>query len=332
MNKRLPWRYAASVCAFSCGLAGCGGLQSALNPAGREAEQIAKLFWWMTGSALAIWVAMVALAIYAIWSRREVHTERQAKLLIVAGGVAFPIIALAGLLTYGLAMLPGLVSPAPEGSLRIAVTGEQWWWRVRYLPSNSDAVELANEIRLPVDAPVEFRLESPDVIHSFWIPPLGGKVDMIPGRKTRLVLQPTRTGRFRGVCAEYCGTSHALMAFDVIVMEKAEFATWLVRQREPAVESDVPLVAWGRELFLANGCSACHTIRGAQAGGVVGPDLTHAGGRMSIGAGTLRNEGDAFQRWITHTEKLKPGVHMPAFDMLPEPELRALAAYLESLQ
>lgn len=332
MNARLPWRRATIVVTGAAGLAGCGGRQSALDPAGRGAERIADLFWWMTGGALVIWAVMVALAIYAIWSRREAHTERQAKLIIVGGGVAFPTVTLAGLLTYGLAMLPALLAPAPEGSLKIAVSGEQWWWRVRYLPPDGEPVELANEIRLPVGEPVEFQLESPDVIHSFWIPPLGGKVDMIPGRKTRLVLQPTRTGTLRGVCAEYCGSAHALMAFDVVVVEKAEFATWLARQREPAVESAGPLAAQGRELFLANGCGACHTIRGTDARGVVGPDLTHAGNRTSIGAGTLRNERDDFLRFITHTEKLKPGVHMPSFDILEESGLQAMAAYLESLK
>ncbi len=229
-------------------------------------------------------------------------------------------------------MLPGLVAAAPAGSLQIAVSGQQWWWRVHYLSPDGAAVELANEIRLPVGEPVEFQLESLDVIHSFWIPSLGGKVDMIPGRKTRLALLPTRTGVFRGVCAEYCGSAHALMAFDVVVVEKEEFERWLVQQREPAADPLETIAARGRDLFLANGCSACHTIRGTAADGIVGPDLTHAGGRASFGAGTLRNVPGAVHRWITQTERLKPGVHMPAFDMLPEEELRALAAYLESLQ
>jgi cytochrome c oxidase subunit 2 len=324
------WLCGAVVGALA--LTSCGGPQSALDPAGRGAERIAQLFWWMTGGALVIWAAMVALAIYAIWSRREAHTERQAKLLIVVGGVAFPTVTLAALLTYGLSLLPELVAPAPKGALQIAVSGQQWWWRVRYLPSDGAAVESANEIRLPVGEPVEFQLESLDVIHSFWIPPLGGKVDMIPGRETRLVLRPTRTGIFRGTCAEYCGSAHALMAFDVVVVAKDEFERWLARQREPAAEPTDALAARGREQFLANGCSACHTVRGTPGDGVVGPDLTHAGARSSLGAGTLQNERGAALRWITATEQLKSGVHMPAFDMLPEQDLRALAAYIESLQ
>ena len=159
--------------------------------------------------------------------------------------VLSPTVVLAGLLAYGLALMPELLTPAAEGQLQIAVSAEQWWWRVRYLTlgSNGEAVELANEIRLPVGARVAFHLESPDVIHSFWIPALGGKIDMIPGRRNRLVLEPTQTGVFRGVCAEYCGTSHALMRFDVVVLEQEAFAVWLMHQHAPAQPPTQPLAA-----------------------------------------------------------------------------------------
>jgi cytochrome c oxidase subunit II len=212
------------------------------------------------------------------------------------------------------------------------VIGEQWWWRIRYEPAEGEPVELANEIRLPVGQPVEFELESPDVIHSFWIPPLGGKMDMIPGRTTRLLLHPTRTGTFRGACAEYCGTSHALMAFDVVVSEEAEFNGWLEQQRRPVAESSESIVNAGRELFFLNGCAACHSIRGTEARGVVGPDLTHVGSRLSIGAGIVPNGPEGFRRWIAQTDKVKPDVRMPHFGMLPPEELESLSAYLESLQ
>jgi cytochrome c oxidase subunit 2 len=243
-----------------------------------------------------------------------------------------PAVVLALLLVYGLAMLPKTIARAPEGSLKIAVTGEQWWWQVRYLSPNGEEVVLANEIRIPVGEPVEFELDSRDVIHSFWIPSLGGKMDMIPGRRTRLTLRPTRTGTFRGVCAEYCGTSHALMAFYVVVTEKAEFVQWLDQQRQPAPAPAEPIAVKGREFFFSYGCSACHTVRGTAADGVVGPDLTHTGSRLSVGAGALPNEPQAFQKWIARTDKVKPGVSMPHFGMLPPEELKALAAYLDSLQ
>jgi cytochrome c oxidase subunit 2 len=312
--------------------AGCGGIQSALDPAGRAAERIAGLFWWMAASAAVIWAAVIGLAIYAIHLQPASHSRRASRLLIVGGGAVVPTLVLGVLLAYGLAMLPDLVAPAPEGSLRIAVTGEQWWWRVRYLPPGGPEFELANEIRLPIGEPVQFELEGADVVHSFWIPSLGGKTDMIPGRRTRLSLEPTRTGVLRGACAEYCGASHALMAFYAVVVEKGEFGRWMERQAQVARQPAGASAERGRGLFLANGCGACHTIRGTPARGAVGPDLTHVGSRLSIGAGTFPKGPDALVRWIARTKHAKPGARMPPFGMLPQEDLRALAAYLDGLE
>ena len=320
------------VGASAMGLMGCAGQQSALDPAGWGAERIATLFWWMVAGAGVVWLVLVGLIIYSVRRRKPATSERRARLFIIGGGTVVPTLVLAGLLIYGLKMLPEMLAPAPEGSLKITVIGEQWWWRVRYHHPQGGDVELANEIRLPVGEPVEFNLESNDVIHSFWIPALGGKMDMIPGRQTRLVLKPTRTGVFRGVCAEYCGASHALMAFDVVVLEKEEFSFWLDRQRDSSVDPVSLLAVKGRDLFFENGCTACHTVRGTKADGLVGPDLTHVGGRLSLGAGTTPNQPDDFVRWIEQTDKIKPGVHMPHFRMLPKEELRVIAAYLESLK
>lgn len=313
-------------------LSGCTGAQSALDPASRDADRLADLFWWMTAGTVVIWLAMIALTLYALRGGGMKDDPRHARLWIVGGGAVVPTVVLAALLIYGLAMLPALVARAPEGSLRIVVTGEQWWWRVRYEPPDGEPVMLANEIRLPVGEPVQFILESPDVIHSFWIPPLGGKVDMIPGRRTHLALTPSRTGRFRGVCAEYCGSSHALMAFDVVVLEKADYDAWLARQRQPADSPAEPLAEQGRALFLSTGCSACHTVRGIGADGLVGPDLTHFASRLSVGAGTLPNGPEPLARWLARTDAVKPGVLMPHFGMLPPDDLRALTAYLTSLR
>ena len=340
--RRLP-----AVIVF--GLAGCAGPQSALAPAGRAAENIATLFWWMTGFGIFIWIAVILLAVWAVRisqarrtgrldSARAVDDDRlpserrRSNLLIIGGGAIVPTVLLAALLVYGLAPIPALLAPAPAGSLQIAVSGEQWWWRLRYEKSQGENFVSANEIRLPLGEPVQFRLESPDVIHSFWIPSLGGKIDMIPGRVTRLALTPTKAGLFRGACAEYCGTAHALMSFDVVVLPKEEFARWLAHQQTPALPPAEPLAARGQELFLATGCGACHTIRGTPANGVVGPDLTHVGGRLSIGAGSLPNNVENLLRWIARTEHIKPGVLMPHFGMLPQDELQALAVYLKGLQ
>lgn len=313
-------------------VAGCEGPQSALDPAGRGAEEIAALFWGLGITALVIWAAVIGLAYYAIHLRPEAHGKRVARLLIIGGGAVFPTIVLTVVLVIGLAGLPRLLEPPPEGSLQIAVSGEQFWWRVRYPSPGGGTVELANELRLPVGESVEVRLESPDVIHSFWVPAIAGKIDMIPGRTNRLKLEPTRTGVFRGACAEYCGEAHALMTFYVVVMERPEFEAWLTHQASDAPAPADPLAQRGGALFLANGCGACHTVRGTEADGVVGPDLTHVGSRVSLGAGILPNEPAALVRWIARTADVKPGVHMPAFGMLPQEDLRALAAYLKALQ
>ena len=286
----------------------------------------------MTAGGILIWIAVIALTIYAVRNPPEVHSQRRTSFLIIGGGAVIPTVVLTVLLVYGLAPIPRLLAPAPEGSLKVFVSGEQWWWRIRYEMPQGETVVLANEIRLPVDEPVEFRLDSPDVIHSFWIPSLGGKIDMIPGRVTRLALTPTKTGVFRGACAEYCGTSHALMSFDVVVHEKQDFARWIAHQAAPALSPSVALAARGEELFLANGCGACHTVHGTPANGIVGPDLTHVGGRLSIGAGTLPNDVDGFVKWIARTEHTKPEVLMPQFGMLPEEDLQALAVYLKGLK
>ena len=211
---------------------GCGTGSSALNPAGEAAERIAVLFWGMTGGAFLIFLGMIALGIYATRARKDIDREQQAKKLILAGAIV-PTIVLAALLTYGLRVLPAIVAPAPAGTLQILVTGEQWWWRLRYLPTNGQPFEVANELRLPVGEPVEFLLESDNVIHSFWIPALGGKMDLIPGRTNRLVLRPTRTGTFKGFCAEFCGTAHAKMSFEAIVLPRQEFDQWLAGQQQP---------------------------------------------------------------------------------------------------
>lgn len=313
-------------------LSACDGVQSALSPAGRDAERIADLFVVMTAGAAIIWVAVVGLSFYASrWRTRE-HPERYANALILGGGVVFPLVVLTALLVYGLASLPGVLALPPPARLTIAVTGEQWWWRVRYAPAGGPGFELANEIRLPVGERIELQLASADVIHSFWVPSLAGKLDMVPGRLNRMALEPTRTGVFRGACAEYCGTSHAFMSFYVVVMEQDAFAQWLRGEGRGAEPPAGPVAAAGQEAFLAYGCGSCHTIRGTPADGAIGPDLTHVGSRLSLAAGVLPTTPGNFERWIAVTRNVKPGAHMPPFDMLNGGDLVPLAAYLSGLR
>jgi cytochrome c oxidase subunit 2 len=206
--------------------AGCAGPQSALSPAGLEAERIASLFWWMTAGAGVIWLGVMALAIFAAKERGAEDRSRKGNWIII-GGAATPAGVLAVLLVFGLAMLPDLLAVPPKDTLRIHVTAEQWWWRFRYEVPGRIPFETANELRLPVGEPVEFLLHSSNVIHSFWIPSLGGKMDVMPGRLNRLTLHPTITGTFLGTCAEYCGIGHGKMAMQAIVIPKDAFGPWV---------------------------------------------------------------------------------------------------------
>jgi len=306
-------------------IAGCAGPQSALDPAGDGAERLATLFWIMLIGSAVLWTGVIALAFYA--ARTEPgRFESFGSSLILWVGAVFPTVVLVLLLSYGLWLTPDIRGPAD--GLKIAVTGEQYWWRVQYRRENGAPVESANEIRVPIGERVEFFLEAADVIHSFWIPSLGGKLDMIPGRTNRLVLHATKPGVYRGVCAEFCGPSHALMAFSVVAMERAEFDRWLERQAAAAAASNER----GAELFLAQGCGACHAVRGTEARGAIGPDLTHFGSRHTVGAGILDNTGTNVARFIRETETIKPGSRMPSYNMILQRDAEAIAAYLGSLK
>lgn len=295
-------------------------------PAGENARRIATLMFWMVGSALVIWLLVMVLAVLATTNWKRAWRLPRLNTWVASAGVLLPTVLLGALLGYS---LPLLRNDEPAPGLRIEVTGERWWWRVRYAGPGGMPVELANEIRLPVGVTAEFLLSSPEIIHSFWIPSLAGKVDMIPGRVNRLHITPTHTGSFRGVCAEFCGSAHAQMAFAVEVMEPDAFSQWLAAQAAPAVPEGHGA---GERAFAANGCGGCHAIRGSEHRGSIGPDLTHVGSRLTIAAGARSNEIPELHRWLAATETIKPGVRMPSYSMLPETELAALAAWLGTLE
>lgn len=315
---------------LSCCVA-CSGPQSALEPAGADAEHVAQLFFGMAVLFAIIWSAVVILALLL----PRVHalaTEQGGKRLIIGGGVILPLLVLAVLLVLGLASLRSTLRPGSD-PLALEIVGSQWWWRVRYHSGAIGPVEAANEIRLPVGRRIEARVASTDVIHSFWIPAIAGKIDMIPGRINRVQLEPTRTGIYRGACAEFCGTSHARMNLVVIVMENDAFERWLAGEARPHVSGGVPAaVERGRGVFFERGCNACHTVRGTTAVGVVGPDLTHLSTRRSIAAGLLPMGPDQLRHWIRNTVRLKPDVRMPAFDALADGDLDDLVSFLEHLR
>lgn len=312
-------------------LAGCEGRQSALAPAGSDARVLGDLFAVMLVGAAVLWLAMNGLFLYVTRINRSAMSRRVANGLIIGGGVVFPTVILGALLTYGLSIMPD--QRAPGDGLTLRVRGEQWWWRVEYWPEDAQTpIVSANEIRLPVGERAEIRLDSARVIHSFWIPALGGKMDMFPGRETRLSLHPETPGVYRGQCAEFCGASHALMAFEVVAMPRPEFEDWLRGQAAPAAAPATPQAQRGARIFAREGCGGCHTVRGTPAQGAVGPDLTHVGSRLSLGAGILGTSIAEYERWLAHTGNLKPEVEMPAYDHLTPADRADLAHYLKGLQ
>ncbi|MCG6116330.1 MAG: cytochrome B, partial [Mesorhizobium sp.] len=243
---------------------GCRSPQSTFLSAGTESDAVNALFFWMLGGAVLIWLVVMGISIYATRAHPGAHREKAGVRLIVWGGVAFPVVTLTLLLAFGLWLMPELRREG-EG-MRIAISGERFWWRIFYdTPAEPGVqralpragVESANELWLPVGVRTELLLGSPDVIHSFWVPALGGKVDMLPGRVNRLVLEPTREGVFNGVCAEFCGTAHAQMAFRVRVVSPQAFADYVAAQARPAAGAG----GAGQTAFMANGCGACHAVR-----------------------------------------------------------------------
>ena len=315
-------------------LAACSGPQSTFSAGGTEASSVLVLFWVMLGGAALIWLIVVGISVYVTKVKPGAHSDRAGVHLIVWGGCVFPVVVLGILLSFGLAMMPGLRGAA-DGPV-IAVSGERFWWRVNYgvegtpgvakaLPSGG--VESANELYLPIGRRSEILLGSPDVIHSFWVPSIAGKTDAIPGRVNRLVLEPTRLGVYNGVCAEFCGEAHAQMGFRVVVVSEADYAARVAAEARPAAV----LAHSGRALFMQNGCDACHAVRGTEARGRVGPDLTHLGGRKTLGAGLLPVTAENISRFVRETDHTKPGVEMPAFNNLSEADAAAIAAWLGDL-
>ena len=327
------WRVLCAVAA-ALALGGCEGVQSALAPRGPEAERIALLSWVLTAGATVILIGVIVLTAVAIFGNVQRRRWLSGEPVVVGGGIVFPIVTLSVLLGYGLILMSAGGTPdTGQGEpIRITVVGERWWWRVFYRDAEGRQVESANELRIPTKRPVAIELTTNDVIHSFWVPTLAGKLDMIPGRTNVLRLVANEPGVSRGQCAEYCGGAHALMSFHVMAMDQPEYERWLAREAAPAEPPRDPAAQQGQLLFLASGCGACHAIRGTAAGGKIGPDLTHFGGRMSLAAATLPNNEVAIARWIKDNQHIKPQNLMPPFGIFSEPELAALSRYLAGLR
>jgi cytochrome c oxidase subunit 2 len=334
---RLQWRLdSVARCAggllWAVPVAGCSGAQSALDPAGNNAWGLYRLTIVMTVGAVLIFLLVTALLLYVVFAPPERRAWLGTRRTIVYGGLAFPIVTLSLLLPYGLIVMRDTDVPQP-GALQIEVIGEQYWWRVRYPAEGEQAgFSTANELVVPIGRPITVSVAAADVIHSFWIPNFGGKIDMIPGRINRFNFTAERPGIYRGVCAEFCGAQHARMAFDVMALESSQFEAWRRAQAQPAQEPALPFLARGRDLFRSGGCGSCHVVRGTEANGQFGPDLTHVGSRRTIGAGQFPNNVGTLAGWIANVQHIKPGARMPSYGSLTGEDLRAMAGYLESLK
>jgi cytochrome c oxidase subunit II len=312
-------------------LGGCAGIQSAGEPSGRQAEITWQLFGLFLGVSLFFFLAVLVFLGLSVLRPRLHRTEGILRVALIGWG-GLILAGLFGLTLASYATDRSLANMSRAGdAVQVRITAQQWWWQIEYLDLDpSKQFKTANELHLPIDRLTRIELVSDDVIHSLWLPPLAGKQDLIPGRRTALEVTPQQTGRFRGQCAEFCGLQHSRMALDAFVETPEEFQAWRGRSLEPANPPASALAERGYDVFMNGPCSACHSISGTPARGVIGPDLTHVASRATIAAGTLPNTLGHLEGWISNAQTIKPGARMPDIDLAPS-DLHAVAAYLQGL-
>ena len=310
-------------------------MTNVLDPAGPQADNIAWLTWVFMAVCLVVYLATLGALAWSVLRRRRQEDDSPATTRRLGGVVATAVAITAAMLVVLTISSEvagrGLSKPSGPGAVTVDVVGYQWFWDFRYQDvTPSDWVSSPNELHIPVGVPVVINAMSRDVIHSFWIPELHGKRDLIPGFTTQTWIQADEPGVYRGQCAEFCGHQHAKMAFVVIAEPLAAFQAWLQRQRRAAATPTTDTQR-GHDVFMSNSCVTCHTIRGTQAGSRVGPELTHVGSRRTIAAGTLANTREQLMQWVRDPQAIKPGTRMPA-NRLSDDDLRAVVDYLESLE
>jgi cytochrome c oxidase subunit 2 len=315
---------------------------SALDPGGPQAAHVARLFWFFVATTGAVYVAVIAALAWSVLKRRAAAngagaiaaaTRGDGKagrvvMACVVGSVAILVVLfLSSVWTQHL-----MAALRTEQAPTITLIGHQWWWEVAYeggMPGSR--VLTANQIHIPVGHPIAVNVTSRDVIHSFWVPALQGKRDLLPDYTSTVWLQADRSGIYRGQCAEFCGRQHALMAIEVVAESSQEFSTWLEHERQPAPSPATEEARRGHDLVVTGPCANCHTIAGTPAQGLIGPNLTHIANRRRVGAGTLPNDGDDLQQWVRNSQAAKPGNQMPPHRLAPD-DLQAIVAYLGSLR
>jgi len=326
------WGAAAAV---ALAVAGCGE-QSPLKPESDPARDIAKLTWWMFGIAGVVFGGAVVMLLIGWLTRREEGLPFIGKRsnvetgAVVVFGIVIPVVVLIGVFAFAnLVVLDDTDAPkASSTELTVEVTGNQWFWEVRY--PGTKAVT-ANEIHIPVRTRVNLVGKTDDVIHSIWIPQLNRKIDTVPGHRNRILLYADKPGRYRGQCAEFCGLQHAHMSMYVFADPPERFRAWLRNMERPEAPPAGPSARGGKRIFMANQCASCHTIRGTAARGDIGPDLTHLRDRTTLAGLTIPNRGDYLLRWIRDPQHFKPGNKMPALG-LSDAQIQKLVTYLEGLR
>jgi len=353
MNARL--KSAASVLTAACStgvLTSCKTVQTTLTGSGPAADRIAHLSWFMTILFIVVTLVMWGLIAWAVLKRRGTLAEHEpidaggGQMWIVIGGLAVPLIVLTIIFVLGLNLLNdfpihgmhgGMVHRSAEMQMmlkpEIRIIGHQWWWEVEYLNDNpSKQFTTANEIHLPAHRPVNIEVVTRDVMHSFWIPALHGKVDLIPGHPNYIRLEGSQAGNYAGQCAEFCGAQHAHMRLLAVVQEPEDYEAWLDGERKPSATPTSPEAIAGQQTFEAGPCSMCHQIRGTISGGRVAPDLTHFGSRQLLASNSFPNNTAYLEAWITHAQSLKPEAQMPDLTQFTGEQLQQLVAYLRQLQ
>jgi cytochrome c oxidase subunit II len=332
------------IAAAASAFAACGGSQNALDSAGIQAGRLESLWWiffWVTAAVYAI---VMAILIAAVLRRRRADENttpetkpdpgrEQSTANVVKIAVALTLLTMFTLMVLSfrtgraISTLSGETSP-----IEIQITGNQWWWDVEYRdPIPSMNIRTANELHLPVGRPVKLTLQSLDVIHSFWIPNMHGKMDLIPGYKTTFYFRPDEVGTYFGQCAEFCGYQHAKMRLVLFVESREDYEKWAAAQRTVPLSPAEPVAQRGQQLFLQSVCTQCHTVLGTSANARVGPDLTHVASRHFIASASLRNVREHLSTWITDPQRIKPGVRMP-MNRYSEEDLNALVTYIENLK
>ncbi|PRY20185.1 cytochrome c oxidase subunit II [Pseudosporangium ferrugineum] len=314
-------------------LAGCARhRQSTLHASGAGAQRIEGLWWLLFWISMAVFAEVMLILGWALWRRRRATATIKggdAIGAITVLGVAVPFVILVAAYGLGLRDLNALAAPREKPDVTVEVIGHQWWWEIHY-PDRAGAVT-ANEMHIPVGQPVKVRLRTADVQHSFWVPQLMPKTDLIAGKVNETWLQTDRAGTYRAQCAEYCGKQHAFMALMVVAEPRPAFDAWVAATAQPATGTLTTAQQRGRQIFEQSSCASCHTIRGTSAVGEVGPDLTTIGSRWSIGAGAAPNDAGHLGGWIVNSQTIKPGNAMPPQPVAAQ-DLPDLLSYLQSLK